>query len=137
MEVSPHDLDLPPKPVAVIGSHKARVFLQRGLQKTKLGVAEPLESLVIISVALSFPSSPSLSTSVNLSITLHGGMTKTSVSPRSTCRHLCPSTPSKCLIRCKLLLSLVYLKSVCVFSSHARSLISCMNLFFPIASGLF
>lgn len=66
------------------------LFLQCGLHTTKLGAAEPLESLVTISAAVSFPPSPSLSATVNLSITLHGGITKTLVSLRSTCRPQCP-----------------------------------------------
>lgn len=131
MDLSPQDQDLPPRP-AVYGSHKARLLLQRGLQTTKLGVTEPLESLVIILAAVSVLSSPSLSASVDLSITLHGGIPRTPVSPRSTGERVSSvqSTSSKHLIRCEVLLCLAYLKSVCVFNSQDGSLISCMNLFF-------
>lgn len=43
----------------------------------------------------------------------------------------------KFLISCELVQSVVYFKSVCVFSSQARNLVSWMNPFSPIASCLF
>ena len=103
------------------------VFWGRFLQHTlrEPGTTELLEPLVTISTAVRFPSSPSLSASLNLSMALHGA--KASVSFRS------PSRPHLSIHILKIPnqmwappVSLADLDTVCAFSSQAESLIPIM-----------